>query len=141
MARRRLGVGRSSIPYPWRSLLQEGIPLAAGSDFPIEPPDVMAGLAAFCFRIPPGESEPWIPEECLTLSEALAAYTNWAHAAASVDDRRGLLLPGYDADVVILDRNPSECTADELTRIRVVATYVAGQRRWTLAEEPLLGLV
>lgn len=130
MARRRLGNQRESIPYPWRSLLQAGIPLAAGSDFPIEPPDVAAGLAAFRFRIPPGEEQPWGAEECLTAAESLAAYTTWAHYAADLDDRRGLLLPGYDADLVVLDRNPAHCCREELAALRVRAVYVAGVRRW-----------
>lgn len=130
MARRRLGPQRESIPYPWRSLLQAGIPLAAGSDFPIEPPDVAAGLAAFRFRTPPGEEQPWGEQECLTASESLAAYTTWAHFAAALDDRRGLLAPGYDADFVVLDRNPAVCSPSELAALRVRAVYVAGIRRW-----------
>ncbi len=133
MARRRLGM-RCSIPYPWQSLLSAGIPLAAGSDFPIEPPDVLAGLAAFCLRLPPGETMPWYPEERLDIEQALAAYTIWAHYAAAVDDRRGLLLPAYDADIVVLDRNPANCEPAELSTVRVVAVYVAGVRRWPAGE-------
>ncbi len=131
MARRRLGNQRRSIPYPWRSLLAAGVPIAAGSDFPIEPPNVLAGVAAFCLRRPFGEVAPWIPEESLELEEAFAAYTNWAHYAAAVDDRRGLLLPGYDADVVIVDRNPGACLPEEVSNVRIVAVYVAGVRRWS----------
>ncbi len=130
MARRRLGTARSSLPYPWRSLLQAGVPLAAGSDFPIELPDVAAGLAAFCFRTPPGEDEPWGEAECLSIAEGLAAYTNWAHFAAAVDDRRGMLLPGYDADLVVLGCNPAACSRDELAELSILAVYVAGVRRW-----------
>ncbi|MCS6965276.1 MAG: amidohydrolase [Candidatus Kapabacteria bacterium] len=130
MARRRLGQGRSSIPYPWRSLLAAGIPLAAGSDFPIELPDVLMGIAAFCSRIPPSEESSWLPQECVNAKEALAAYTNWAHFAAAADDRRGLLLPGYDADLVVLDQNPAHCSLQELSAVRVVAVYISGVRGW-----------
>lgn len=134
MARRRLGRNRASIAYPWRSLLEAGVPLAAGSDFPIVPPDVEAGIAAFRFRRPPGEEEPWEQHECLSASEALAAYTNWAHAAAAVDDRRGLLLPGYDADLVVMSRDPAQLEPDEVTG-HIVAVYVAGLRRWHAPEK------
>ncbi|MCS7177143.1 MAG: amidohydrolase [Candidatus Kapabacteria bacterium] len=130
MARRRLGYGRASIPYPWRSLLEAGLPLAAGSDFPVEPPNVLAGISAFCTRRPPSEAAPWMPEECLRVDEALAAYTTWAHYASGMEDRRGLLLPGYDADFVIVDANPAEMPPEEIASIGVVAVYVAGERRW-----------
>ena len=71
---------------------------------------------------------PWHPEQALTLDEALLA-TCVAPAWLSGDERRrGKLLPGYDADLVVLDRDPFAIPADELADVNVVATMVGG--RW-----------
>jgi predicted amidohydrolase YtcJ len=131
MAQKRLGAERTAWAYRWRSLLQVGIPLAAGSDFPIESPDPRLGIAAFCFRQPPHWEHPWHPEECLEMSQALQAYTIWAHLAADTDERRGLLLPGYDADLVVVDRNLAAAQSpEEIAATRILAVYVAGIRRF-----------
>jgi predicted amidohydrolase YtcJ len=131
MAQKRLGTERTAWAYRWRSLLQVGIPLAAGSDFPIESPDPRLGIAAFCFRQPPHWEHPWHPEECLEMSQALQAYTIWAHLAADTDERRGLLLPGYDADLVVVDRNLAAAQSpEEIAATRILAVYVAGIRRF-----------
>ncbi|HZB23715.1 MAG TPA: amidohydrolase [Gaiellaceae bacterium] len=113
--------------YAYRSLLDAGTLLVNGSDAPIEELDPWAGIVAGVRRTL-DEREPWHPEQALTLEEALHA-TCVAPAWLSRDERtRGRLLPGFAADLVVLDRDPFGVAEDELPVVQVVATMVAG--RW-----------
>ena len=110
-----------------RSLWDPGALVAHGSDAPIEELDPWLGICAGVRRTW-NEREPWHPEQAVTLEQALLA-TCVSPAWLSGDERRrGKLLPGYLADLVVLDRDPFELTADELPDVRVVATMVGG--RW-----------
>lgn len=129
MARERLG-GRCEYGYPWRSLRNSGIALAAGSDFPIESADPLLGMDAFVQRIPFGEVRGWFDKECLTRQEALFSYTLWAHEAAGMGYRRGIIQPKFDADIVIHNANIAHCPISEITSTMVVATYTAGALRY-----------
>lgn len=129
MAEKRLGE-RCSYGYPWRSLLEEDVMVAGGSDFPIESHNPLTGIDAFCRRLPLGASEAWYPQEILTREEALTAYTLWAHKAADQQYRRGSLASGKDADIVIVDRNLATCPDEEILQTTIVATYSAGVLRY-----------
>jgi hypothetical protein len=99
---------RVAYAYAWRSLLEAGAVLAFGSDAPVEPFDPLLGLYAAITRCQedgsPG-AEGWHGEQKLTLEEAIRAYT-WGPAyTAAMEDRLGLLKPGYYADLIVLDRN------------------------------------
>jgi len=130
MAERRLGPERLADAYRWRSLLDAGVAVAAGSDAPIESPSVLAGLRDFVLRQPHGTQHGWQTQECLSIDEALTAFTQTAHASADLQYRRGQLELGADADLVILDRDPRTCPPAELTSITVLATFMAGQARY-----------
>jgi predicted amidohydrolase YtcJ len=113
--------------YAFRSLWDAGALVANGSDAPIEELDPWLGVCAGVRRTW-DEREPWHPEQAVSLEQALLA-TCVSPAWLSGDERRrGKLLPGYLADLVVLDRDPFELTADELPDVRVVATMVGG--RW-----------
>ena len=113
--------------YAFRSLWDAGALVANGSDAPIEELDPWLGVCAGVRRTW-DEREPWHPEQAVTLEQALLA-TCVSPAWLSGDERRrGKLLPGYLADLVVLDRDPFELVADELPDVRVVATMVGG--RW-----------
>ena len=113
--------------YTWRSLWDAGVLLANGSDAPIEELDPWAGVVAGVLRTS-DERPPWHPEQALSVEEALLA-TCVAPAWLSGDERRrGKLLPGYLADLVVLDRDPFAIETKELPDVRVVATMVGG--RW-----------
>ena len=71
----------------------------------------------------------WRPEQALTVEEALAATTVTPAWLTGDERRRGKLLPGYLADLVVLDRDPLAIPADQLPGVQVVATMVGG--RWT----------
>jgi len=113
--------------YAFRTLLDSGALVANGSDAPIEELDPWAGVVAGVLRTR-DERPAWRPEEALTLEQALHA-TCVAPGWLSHDERRrGTLLPGHAADLVVLDRDPLACEPDELPDVHVVATMVAG--RW-----------
>lgn len=100
--------------------------LCAGSDFPVESHNPLSGIDAFCRRIPPGREHPWYPEERLSATEAIEAYTINAHRAADMSYRRGWLAVGMDADITIVDRNIEVCPAEEILQARTLATVVGG---------------
>jgi predicted amidohydrolase YtcJ len=108
--------------YAYRSLLETGAVVANGSDAPIEELDPLAGVRAGVRRTI-DERGPWHPEQAVTVEQAFEATTVAPAWLAGDERRRGKLLPGYAADLVVLDRDPW----DDLDAV-VVATMVAG--RW-----------
>jgi predicted amidohydrolase YtcJ len=118
----RFWAGKTEGAYAYRSLLDSGAVVANGSDAPIEELDPLAGVRAGVRRTI-DERGPWHPEEALTVQQAFEA-TILAPAWLSGDERRrGRLIPGLAADLVVLDRDPWEDLDAQ-----VVATMVAG--RW-----------
>jgi len=123
---------RSRYAYAWRSLLDRGTRLAFGSDAPVESPDVFCGLHAAVTRRPQnGSGEAWYPEEVISITEALDAYTTGAAFAAGADADSGKLTVGRFADFVVLDRNILAASAQELLDVRVDATVVGGKFVYT----------
>jgi predicted amidohydrolase YtcJ len=107
--------------YAYRSLWEAGAVVANGSDAPIEDLDPLAGIRAGVLR-------DWHPEQRLSVEQALEATTVTPAWLAGEERRRGKLLPGFLADLVVLDRDPVTCPVEELAEVRVVATMLAG--RW-----------
>jgi predicted amidohydrolase YtcJ len=121
----RLWAGKTENAYAFRSLWDSGALIANGSDAPIEELDPLAGICAGVLRTL-DERDAWHPEQALTVEQALEATTVNPAWLAGDERRRGKLLPGYCADLVVLDRDPVECTPAELPDVRVVATMVGG---------------
>jgi hypothetical protein len=117
----RLWAGMTERAYAYRSLWDTGALVANGSDAPIEELDPWAGVVAAVARV-------WHPEQRLTLHEALQATTVNPAWLAGDERRRGKLLPGYLADLVVLDADPYGVRPEDLSQIGVVATMVGG--RW-----------
>lgn len=120
---------RARHAYAWRALAEQGAVLAFGSDAPIEVFDPFLGLYAAvtrCTESPNRPRDAWYPEQCLTLPEALRAYTWGAAYAAGLENRRGTLMPGQDADLIVLDRNIFELPAEALLDVTVKRTMVGG---------------
>jgi predicted amidohydrolase YtcJ len=120
--------GMTDRAYAYRSLLDSGAVVANGSDAPIEELDPLAGIRAGVLRTL-DDREAWHPEQAVTVEEAFEATILAPAWLARDERRRGKLLPGYLADLVVLDRDPLAIQADELPEVEVVATMVDG--RWT----------
>ncbi len=118
----RFWAGKTDRAYAYRSLCDAGTLLANGSDAPIEELDPWAGVCAGVLRT-------WHPEQKLSLDEALAATTVNPAWLAGDEHRRGKLIPGFLADLVVLDRDPYEIAPEELPQVNVVATMLGGH--WT----------
>ncbi|MDR7435515.1 MAG: amidohydrolase [Armatimonadota bacterium] len=130
---------RARYAYAWRSILNSGAVLAFGSDTPYGVPDPMAGLNPFrgiyAAVTRKREDEPasagWHPEECLTVEEAIRAYTIGAAYASGEERYRGVLSEGYLADFVVLNQDPFRLsTPEELLAVKVEATVVGGEIRF-----------
>lgn len=119
--------GRLDGTYAFASLLRSGAVVANGSDAPVEDLDPLAGLRAGVLRTI-DERGPWRAHECITVEQALHAATVTPAWLARDERRRGRLVPGMAADLVVLTRDPLTCPLDELDTVQVVATMVAG--RW-----------
>jgi predicted amidohydrolase YtcJ len=113
--------------YAYRSLLDAGTHVANGSDAPIEELDPLAGIAAAVLRTI-DERPPWHPEQRITVEEAVHATCVTPTWLEGAERRRGRLVPGQLADLVVLDRDPFVCEPEELPEVEVVATMVGG--RW-----------
>ncbi|MGH7571104.1 MAG: amidohydrolase [Gemmatimonadota bacterium] len=125
----RLGPDRIQGAYAWRKMLDAGVPLACGSDFPVENVNPFYGLYAAVTR-QDREGWPeggWRPEERLTREEALACFTRWAAEAAGMGDEVGILAVGRLADFLVLDRDIMEVPAEEIWRTQVLRTVIGGE--------------
>lgn len=128
-AEERLGPKRIEGGYAWRSVLDSGIPVAFGSDFPVEAVSPFLGLHAAVTRQdlkghPPGG---WTPAEKISIREAIHGFTEGAAFAAFAEDRRGRIEPGMQADFVVLDRNLLEIDPSEIPDTRVLYTVSGGE--------------
>jgi hypothetical protein len=120
--------GLTDRAYAYRSLRDSGAVVANGSDAPIEELDPLAGIRAGVLRTL-DDREAWHPEQAVTVEEAIEATILTPAWLARDERRRGKLLPGYLADLVVLDRDPLTIEPEQLSEIEVVATMVDG--RWT----------
>lgn len=132
---------RSALAYAWRGLREAGADLAFGSDAPIEPLDVFAGIYAAVARRRPGGDPPggWHPEQRVELSTALRAYTRGAAAATGQESLLGSLAAGKCADLIVLDRDPLAVPTEQLPALGVQATMIEGVWVWQRPDVELGG--
>ena len=116
--------------YAFRSLLDSGARLAFGSDWYVAPPTPLEGIYAAVTRRTLDDRNPagWVPEEKISVEEALRAYTAGAAYASFDESRKGVLSAGRLADLVMLDRNIFDVPAEEIRSVRVVMTVVGGRK-------------
>jgi predicted amidohydrolase YtcJ len=119
--------GRTAGAYALGSLAASGARLCFGSDAPIEPLDPLAGVQAAATR-------DWPAAEALAVELALDGFWSGAAYARHAERRLGRLLPGYAADLVVLERDPVTCPPGEIGAIGVVATMAGG--RWVHGRPP-----
>jgi len=128
-AERVIGPERAATTYAFRSLLDDGARVAFGSDWYVAPASVIEGIyAAVTRRTLDGvHPEGWIPEQKITVEEALRAYTIDAAYASYDEDNRGMLKAGMLADFVVLDRDLTTIGVDDIRDTRVLRTVVGGR--------------
>ena len=132
MAEARMGLDRLGGAYAWRSMIAGGVPLAFGSDFPVESPNPFHGLAVAISREdaqgqPPGG---WLPEQKVTLAQALDGFTRAAAFAGFAEDRLGSLERGKLADFIFIDRDIFQSTPEQIRDTRVLETWIGGRKVW-----------
>lgn len=127
-AETRVGPERIEGAYAWRRFLDAGVPLALGSDFPIEQPDPLHGLYSARTRQDPTGAPPggWRPDQRLTAEEALHGFTTGAAYAAHAEERRGQIAVGMDADFIALPVDPIDGAPLEARNQSLQLTVVDG---------------
>lgn len=130
MAQDRIGLERLAGAYAWRTFLDQGTIIAAGSDFPVEPVNPFFGIHASVTRQDRNDDPPggWLSDEAMTLREALRAFTLDAAYAAKSETLYGSLEPGKMADFILIDRDPFQIPPSELDNIEVLETWVEGKK-------------
>lgn len=123
----RLGPKRAAYSYAWKAFLDAGVPLAFGTDYPVEPVTPFRGLYAAVTRQNEAGTKTYYPENKLTRAQALYAYTQGSAYAQFDEKIKGKLTPGYLADYIILDRNLLTVTAPEILKTTVLETIVGGR--------------
>jgi len=124
----RLGEERAARQYQMRSILDLGVPLSFGSDWPVTSEIPLEGLAVAVHRQMPDRTPEggWVPEERITIPEALGAYTSGVAYQAFEEQSFGKLLPGFSADMIVLDQDPRSMDPHDVGEMTVVSTYRQG---------------
>ncbi|MBI2956189.1 MAG: amidohydrolase family protein [Acidobacteria bacterium] len=124
-----LGRERAGEGYAWNSLLRGGAMLAFGTDHPVEPLNPMRGLYASITREfeEGGPLGGWLPEEKVSIADAIRAYTLGSAFAEGEEHRKGTLSPGKFADLVVLSDDVTRLPASEVLRAEVLLTMVGGR--------------
>jgi hypothetical protein len=126
----RIGHDRASRTYAFRTLLDHGVHLAFGTDWPVAPLDpLLSTYAAVTRRTLDGlNPNGWFPEQKLTVAETLSAYTAGSAYAEFQDHDKGSLEVGKLADFILLDRDPFTIDPTTLRDVKVAGTWVGGRQ-------------
>jgi len=128
-AEKRIGPERIKDMYVFRSLLDHRAHLGFGSDWTVAPIDPILGIYAAVTRRTLDGKHPggWLPEQKITVEEALRAYTAGNAYGVFAERRRGRLAPGFKADLVLLDQDLTRIPAEAIERVSVRATITGGR--------------
>ena len=126
----RLGPQRAAYSYAWKAFLDAGVPLAFGTDYPVEPITPFRGLYAAVTRMNEAGTKTYFPENKLTRGQALYAYTQGSAYAEFAERRKGKLVPGYEADFILVDRDLYTIPAPAILHTQVKETWIAGQQSY-----------
>jgi predicted amidohydrolase YtcJ len=123
-----IGPQRSRTTYAFRSLLDAGARLAFGSDWYVAPPTSLEGIYAAVSRRTLDDRHPdgWVPEQKITVEEALRAYTTGGAYASFEERQKGTIAPGMLADITVIDRDLRTIVPAEICRAKIVRTIVGG---------------
>ena len=125
----RIGAERVKGAYAFRSFLNEGITIPCGSDFPVETNNPLIGIYHAITRQDENENPKggWLPEQKMTIEEAIKGYTIWAAYAAFQEDILGSIEVGKYADFTILDKDILTIEPVEILNTRPIYTIVGGE--------------
>jgi predicted amidohydrolase YtcJ len=126
-AESRLGRKRAAISYAWAELLKNGVTLAFGTDYPVEPVTPFRGLYAAVTRQSEDGKKQYYPEQKLTIEQAISAYTSGSAFAEFAEKQKGVIAPAMLADFVVLDRDITSVPPGEILGARVLRTVVGGK--------------
>jgi hypothetical protein len=126
-AEARLGPERSKYAYAWKSFLDAGVPLAYGTDYPVEPLTPFRGVYCSVTRMNEAGTMTFHPEQKLTMGQTLYAYTQGSAYAEFAETWKGKLAPGYVADFVVLDRDLMTAEPHDVLGTKVLRTVVGGK--------------
>jgi predicted amidohydrolase YtcJ len=132
----RVGAERVKGTYAFKSLLDSGARVCFGSDWPVAPFAPLTGIAAAVLRQTIDGANPggWLPEQRITVEQALIAYTATNAYAGFQEDRLGRLVPGYLADLVVLDKDLLRIDPQQITSATVLRTVVDGKERFVAGD-------
>ncbi|HEV8493489.1 MAG TPA: amidohydrolase [Candidatus Angelobacter sp.] len=126
-AESHIGPARAKHSYPWKEFQDNGVALAFGTDYPVEPITPFRGVYAAVTRKNEAGTKEYFPEQKLSINEAIAAYTTGAAYAEFAEKQKGTLTPGMLADFVVLDRDITKVAPPEILKTRVLRTVVGGK--------------
>ncbi len=131
-AEKRIGPERIKTTYAFRSFLDHGVRLALGTDWTVAPLNPMLTLYAAVTRATLDGKHPegWVPEQKITLPEAIEAYTMGSAYAEFQENQKGSLTPGKLADVVVLSDDLFAVSPKNIPDVKVVTTIVGGRVVW-----------
>lgn len=123
-----IGPERAKTTYAFRSLIDTGARVALGSDWSVAPATPLEGIYAAVTRQTLDGANPdgWVPEQKITVEQALHAYTTVAAYSSFEEDSKGMLKPGMLADFVLLDRDLTTIPPESIRDARVLKTVVGG---------------
>ena len=126
-AQDRLGPKRAATSYAWLAFLNKGVGLAFGTDYPVEPVTPFRGLYAAVTRKSENGKQEYVPDQRITIDQAIAAYTQGSAFAEFEEKEKGKLVPGMLADFVVLDRDLTASSPEKILGTKVLRTVVGGK--------------
>jgi predicted amidohydrolase YtcJ len=135
MAEDRVGADRLKGAYAWQTFLNQGSPVAFGSDFPVELANPFFGLHAAVTRQDRNNSpdKGWIPNEAVTVKQAFRGFTLDAAYAAHQEKILGGLTEGKWADFILIDQDVFSISPQNIWKTQILETWIAGEKRFTKA--------
>ena len=126
-AEAHVGAERARHSYAWKEFLDDGIFLAFGTDYPVEPITPFRGLYAAVTRKNEAGTKEYFPEQKLDIQQAITAYTRGSAFAEFMENEKGVLARGMLADFVVLDRDITKVAPEEILKTKVLRTVVGGK--------------
>jgi predicted amidohydrolase YtcJ len=123
----RIGNERAKTSYAWKQFLDNNVVLAFGTDYPVEPITPFRGVYAAVTRKNEAGTKEYVPEQKISIDQAIAAYTTGSAYAEFMEKEKGRLAPGFLADFVVLDRDLTKIAAADILKTKVLRTVVGGK--------------